>query len=97
MLFYTTLVKSKHQTIIVENINPDIFNKLYDEHADSLSCSCSTVSIPYETFVETNVIFHDICSSYFIEREWIEALYLPTASRQGIGAFQTTASVQVNL
>ena len=97
VLFYTTLIEPKRQTVIIENINPDLFNELYNEHAESLSCSCSTVSIPYETFVSIHFTFQDVCSSYFIDPKWIEALYAPIASRYGVGSFQTTASFQVNL
>lgn len=97
IIFYATSIRSQQETIVIENINGDLFAKLSNEHEESLVCSCSIGSISYETFVSMNIQFHEICSSYFISSEWIESLYLPTASRQGVGAFQTTASLQVNV
>jgi hypothetical protein len=39
---------------------------------------------------------HQICSSDFVKQEWIDALYIPDASRYGAIDFRTTASSQVS-
>lgn len=97
VLLYVALIQPQRRTVIIENINPDIFNQLYLEYADTLSCPCSTAAISYDTFVSNEVILHPICSSFFITQQWIDALYVPTASRLGVSDFRTTAKFQVSL
>jgi len=95
ILFYTNLSQTQRRTVIIENIDLNTFNQLYLEYEETLSCPCSEVTISYETFVSNNVIFHDICSSFFVTQQWIEGLYMSNANRQGIQDFRTTASAQV--
>jgi hypothetical protein len=38
---------------------------------------------------------HQICSSDFVSQEWINAFYIPDASRYGAIDFRTTAHSQV--
>lgn len=97
VLLYITLTQPQRRTVIIENINPDIFNQLYLEYADTLSCPCSTAAISHETFVSNEIILHPICSSFFITQQWIDALYMSTASRLGVSDFRTTAKFQVSL
>ncbi|UJR12441.1 hypothetical protein I4U23_016617 [Adineta vaga] len=83
--------------ITESDITPVVFDKLHSEHKKTLSCPCSKVTILYDTFIETLDEFHPICSSAFISKEWIEALYLKHASRYGTGDFRTAASSQFRL
>jgi hypothetical protein len=39
---------------------------------------------------------HQICSSDFVSRTWIDAFYIPDSSRYGAMDFRTTANAQVN-
>ncbi|UJR12400.1 hypothetical protein I4U23_016577 [Adineta vaga] len=93
---YTTL-KSPTRTTTVYNVTPAIFDQLYVNYAETLSCSCSKVNIPYGDFVNHKITFHPICSSIFVSQEWIEALYLKNASRYGVQDFRTTAAAQFQL
>ncbi|CAF1253647.1 unnamed protein product [Adineta steineri] len=97
MLFYVTLVKTKSAMIPISNVTPDNFNKLYSEHDQTLTCPCSTTAIPYRNFTSNNVTMHPVCSSIFIESEWIKGLYFPNASQYGVWDFRTTAHSQFEL
>jgi hypothetical protein len=96
ILFYTALMNPHLRTIPVSNISRDVFDQLYIEHAETLSCPCSTIKMPLKAFVSNTIKFHPVCSSIFISQEWIRALYLEDASRYGTGDFRTTASSQVS-
>lgn len=95
VLFYITVMNREKQTIAISDNISDLFDQLYLEHGETLSCPCSTIAMPYETFVSHTIEFHPVCSSIFVSPEWIEALYLPDASKYGTGDFRTTASSQV--
>ena len=95
ILFYISLQKLQPRAITITEITPTIFKQLYLDHAATLSCPCSATTIPYETFVSNSIIFHPVCSSFFISQEWIEALYLIDASTYGVTDFRTTAHSQV--
>ncbi|CAF1076407.1 unnamed protein product [Adineta ricciae] len=97
VLFYITLMNPHSQTITIYEINPNIFTELYSNHKETLSCPCSTVTIPYKNFVSNTITFHSICSSVFVSKPWIEALYLINASDYGPSDFRTTARSQFQL
>ncbi|UJR19493.1 hypothetical protein I4U23_022622 [Adineta vaga] len=97
VLFYGTLRKTESKTIIISNITPDIFNQLYFEHNQTLSCPCSTITIPYKKFLSNNITLHPVCSSIFISKEWIEGLYFKNASSYGIWDFRKIAYSQFEL
>ncbi|CAF1091478.1 unnamed protein product [Adineta steineri] len=97
MLFYVTLIKTESKTIMISNVTPDTFEKLYFEHDQTLSCPCSAIAIPYRNFTSNNVTMHPVCSSIFIEPEWIKGLYFSNASQYGAWDFRTTAHSQFEL
>ncbi|CAF1497941.1 unnamed protein product, partial [Adineta steineri] len=82
---------------MISNVTPDNFKKLYFEHDQTLSCPCSTIAIPYRNFTSSNVTMHSVCSSIFIEPEWIKGLYFPNASQYGVWDFRSTAHSQFEL
>ncbi|UJR19904.1 hypothetical protein I4U23_023036 [Adineta vaga] len=96
-LFYMALLRSESRTITISDITPDRFYELYTKHPKTLLCSCSKITIPFKIFVSNSIIFHPVCSSIFVSKEWIEALYLADASRYGTLDFRTTASSQFKL
>ncbi|UJR17612.1 hypothetical protein I4U23_004508 [Adineta vaga] len=97
VLFYGTLIKIESETVIISNVTPDVFYKLYSEHGQTLSCPCSTITIPYKNFVSNNVTIHPVCSSAFVSKEWIQRLYFANASRYGIWDFRKVAYSQFEL
>ncbi|UJR34784.1 hypothetical protein I4U23_027565 [Adineta vaga] len=97
ILFYVTLIKIEPKTVVISNITPDLFNKLSSDHGQTLSCPCKTITIPYKSFVTHKITMHPICSSIFIDKQWIEGLYFANASEFGVWDFRTTAYSQFKL
>lgn len=89
-------MRPQSRTITVSYITPLIFNELYLKHAATLSCPCSTTTMPYNAFLYNNITFHPVCSSIFISQQWIDALYLPNTNVYEIWDFRTTANSQVS-
>ncbi|CAF1536105.1 unnamed protein product, partial [Adineta steineri] len=48
ILFFVTLVSPQTRTNTISNITPTLFNQLHLEHSETLSCPCSTITIPYK-------------------------------------------------
>ncbi|CAF3878524.1 unnamed protein product, partial [Adineta steineri] len=97
VLFYIALMKPQFQTITVSKVTPLIFNQLYADHGDTLSCPCTTNAILFKDFVSNSIIFHSICSSIFVSHQWIQALYNPNASTYTPSDFRTTAMSQFEI
>ncbi|CAF1018049.1 unnamed protein product [Adineta steineri] len=90
-------MKTESSTITVSDITPGKFDELCSKHKKTLSCPCSTISMPHKTFVSNIIKRHPVCKSIFVNQSWIEALYLLNANRYGIWDFRTTASSQFAL
>ncbi|UJR38749.1 hypothetical protein I4U23_031414 [Adineta vaga] len=80
--------------LLLLNVTPSIFNELRLKYPTTLSCPCSKTTIPFQTFVSNSFTFHPICSSVFVDQQWIEGLYLINASDFGALDFRTTAHSQ---
>jgi hypothetical protein len=52
-----------------------VYENLRKKYADSLQCTCTEVSIPYEKFVKIVPSFHQVCSSDFISQQWIDLVF----------------------
>ncbi|CAF4171623.1 unnamed protein product, partial [Adineta steineri] len=75
LLLFTSL--STHvTTMTISNPSIDVYRNLQDIHQDTLKCPCSTTTIPYETFISLSPIFHQVCSSDFVNDTWITLLSL---------------------
>ncbi|CAF0731529.1 unnamed protein product [Adineta ricciae] len=97
ILFYGICIKMESETIVIFNVTPDNFDQLYNEYDQTLSCPCSTIAISYKNFVSNNIIMHPVCSSYFVDKKWIEGLYFVNASRYNIQDFRKVAYSQFEL
>ncbi|CAF1165707.1 unnamed protein product [Adineta ricciae] len=97
VLFFVTLMKIESQTVIITKITPETFLQLNSEHSETLSCPCSTVTIPYKNFVSNEITMHPVCSSGFVDQQWIQAIYFEDASRYGVWDFRTSAYSQFEL
>lgn len=95
ILFFVALTNPPNLTVRVPDITASLFDKLRLEYGETLSCPCSTTTVPYRDFVSYTISFHPVCSSVFISKEWIEALYLEDRSAFLVMDFRTTASSQV--
>ncbi|CAF1172455.1 unnamed protein product [Adineta steineri] len=90
-------MKTESTKVIVSNITPVKFDELNSKYNKTLSCPCSTISMPHKTFVSNTIKFHPVCKSIFVNQSWIKALYLFNASQYGVWDFRTTASSQFAL
>lgn len=52
--------------------------QLTTTYPTTLSCPCSNIDIAYQAFVTTQVRFHQVCSSLFIEQPWIDLIFTNT-------------------
>ncbi|CAF1509712.1 unnamed protein product [Adineta ricciae] len=77
---------------MISEVTRSRFNQLYEEYNQTLLCPCSKATIPLRDFVNSTVTLHSLCSSVFISKQWIEALYSPIANRYQLNDFRKTAS-----
>ena len=74
-----TITKSDPQTIVVYHPTVSMFEQLALTNHSSLSCPCTTISIPYENFVHVDTIVHPICSTspYVVDLddEWLKLAF----------------------
>jgi hypothetical protein len=96
VVVFVAAVTPQSRVVTVQHIHPTLFAELRYDHGETLSCPCSTTIVPYKVFVSNTISFHPICSSVFVSKEWIEALYLPYTSASLITDFRTTAKSQVS-
>ncbi|CAF1590192.1 unnamed protein product, partial [Adineta steineri] len=68
------------------------FLQLTNSYSNTLYCPCSNHAITYSTFVTTEVDFHQVCSSEFIEQIWIDKLF----TNENI-SFESTEDFRVTL
>ncbi|CAF1531587.1 unnamed protein product [Adineta ricciae] len=65
------------QTITINTKKPslDLYEDLLKHYSNTLQCSCSQISMKHEVFLTIKPYFHQICSSDFINSDWMEYLY----------------------
>jgi hypothetical protein len=90
-----TLLSRQTKYIIINNPSLKIYKQLQKTHSTSLKCPCSTSATPYQNFLITLTVIHQICSSDFVSRQWINALFISDASHYSAIDFRTTANSQV--
>ena len=71
MTFYLART-SKIDMKTIENPTISQFLSLKSNHSSSLQCSCSNISIPYNTFFTIKPQYHQMCSSDIISSSWLE-------------------------
>ena len=73
LLLYTSLIQVTKKV----TVNEPTFEKyaeLYDRYSQILSCPCSKISINYGNVLEIHYSFHQVCTSSFIDDDWIDSL-----------------------
>ncbi|CAF1436855.1 unnamed protein product [Adineta ricciae] len=73
-VFYTSL-KSKLITNKLLLTHLTEYEQLYMKHPNTLICPCSEISIKYEEFIKLTPVYHEICSSNFVNQKWIDHLF----------------------
>ena len=69
-----TAVLSHIQQEIIENPSYSMYQQLFDQYPLTLSCPCTTISIPQKEFLQLNPSYHPVCSSIFVTDEWVMTL-----------------------
>ena len=64
-------VETNVETIIIKTPSFETYQHLYDEQNETLSCPCSTIASDYKEFLDIKPIFHQLCTSDFVQTEWI--------------------------
>ncbi|CAF3033768.1 unnamed protein product [Rotaria sp. Silwood2] len=68
------------QTVIITVSNPSliVYNDLQVLYSNTLKCPCSTMTIPYNTFISLSPILHQVCSSDLVNNPWLSILKTAT-------------------
>ncbi|CAF3872057.1 unnamed protein product, partial [Rotaria sp. Silwood1] len=72
--FYDLNTMEANATLSVQTISQTVasptqeqYEKLLKQYSQTLQCPCTTISIPYEDFLRVASIYHQVCSSDFIQ------------------------------
>ena len=95
LVLYVTLLNSTVQTVTISNLNEVLFTELSDKYGTNLVCPCSTITIPYKNYLSNEIEFDSICSSIFVEEQWMNSFYLVNASDYQTTDFRSVAYAQV--
>lgn len=68
------------RTVTVNKPSLETFLKINASQGNKSTCVCQTMSVSYGTFVQTKPVFHQLCSSDFINQTWID--YVATTNLQ---------------
>ncbi|CAF1383620.1 unnamed protein product [Adineta steineri] len=73
LILYTSLVNVTKTTDIN---SPTIiqYSQLYSTYPQTLECTCTDISIDYDKFIQVNYTLHQICTSIFVQDNWISYL-----------------------
>ena len=67
------LIRSTNENVHLPSIME--FERLFLHYSSTLTCPCSQLTIPYETFATVKIQFHQVCSSQFVSQMWIESVF----------------------
>ena len=74
-VFIFSAYESKSITVQSDKPSLSAYQQLSASYSDTLQCSCSHISIPYQSFLIIKPRFHQICSSEFVSEDWINYIY----------------------
>jgi len=75
-VLYLYSVFSPHTTTVeIKKPSLSMYKDLVVQSYDSLECLCAHISIKYESFLNIEPRFHEVCSSDFVSDQWITYLY----------------------
>ncbi|CAF0990553.1 unnamed protein product [Adineta steineri] len=75
IFYFITFLPSSLTTVQITEPNVSIYQDLSKQTSELVQCSCSQISFNYETFLNVQPYFHEICSSDFMSNEWIRYIY----------------------
>ena len=77
LLFYNSFVPIE-KTFTVKQPTYSQYSNLVSKYSNDLVCTCKTLSVTYEKFLQVNYTLHGICNSFLVSEHWIQ--YLPAFS-----------------
>ncbi|CAF0777339.1 unnamed protein product [Adineta steineri] len=73
LIFYTFLsMQTMNKTIM--SPAQDQYEELQERYPDTLQCFCTEISIPYGELIEIKPIYHQVCTSDFVQSWWYQNL-----------------------
>ncbi len=90
LLLYTSLVKVT-KTFSAPKPALEQYEQLYSKYSQTLTCSCTKISINYGEFIHINYTLHQVCSSSLVTKEWIDFLAPSNGTEYFSFDFRTTA------
>lgn len=79
LLIYTSQVPVT-LTTTVDSPSLSKYLSLYDNYGDKVSCPCTNLAFPQETFIFLKPQFHQVCSSDFITPRWRDVINAAAAT-----------------
>lgn len=78
ILIITIVAASLLRTVNKTEYQPshERYSYLSSKYSTTLSCPCSTIGIAYNTFVNTDAHFHQVCSSSYVQQTWIDQIFV---------------------
>ncbi|CAF1291112.1 unnamed protein product [Adineta ricciae] len=74
-LYINAAFVPESEIVQIEKPSLNVYQDLMHHYPDTLQCSCSKISIQYETFLTIKPRFHQICSSVFVSQNFINYQY----------------------
>jgi hypothetical protein len=96
LILYSGLI-GHMKTIQINSPSLSIYKQLENKYGIMLQCPCSQIAIPYRSFVQLEATLHAICSSDFIEQEWIDYLFNENISHYFAVDFRSAATGQFQM
>jgi len=77
LILYSTYEILIEETVLIQIYEPKLieYEKYENRSLNNFQCPCKDISIPFQSFVNIEIDFHEICSSDFISQQWIEYLF----------------------
>lgn len=73
LLFYNVFEENVIRITVTKPTQTD-FKQLQQSFNSSLTCPCSNIAFKMESFAQINSLFHQVCSSAFVQSEWIKSI-----------------------
>jgi hypothetical protein len=71
LVLYTSLTIVTH-TATIKQPSVNVYVELHTKYSQTLICPCTQITIDYEQFISFHPTFHQICSSDFVTKQWIQ-------------------------
>ena len=71
LIFYAS-ISVQLRTITISHPSLDVYEKLHNQYSSTIVCPCTRLSMPYQSVMNVQLRFHQICSSDFVNGDvWL--------------------------